>query len=119
MAKKPSLTDGSVELTLCDEPFVLTASLEATLKLSQGAGGLSRLVQAVRDLDFQACASIVAIGAGLDAKAAKRVPELLYRHGLVAAQPQLMEFVLILTNGGKPFVDLDDDEEGEGEAGNA
>ncbi|PRN02219.1 hypothetical protein A0O30_23740 [Pseudomonas sp. LLC-1] len=89
---------GTVTVKLGDEEFTLTPTLKAVRAIESRFGGLRGASQAITALSVEGCAIILVAGAGLDEKAAKAVPELIWMHGVLDASTQLNAYLVALYN---------------------
>jgi hypothetical protein len=94
------INHGTVEVTLGGETFVLEPTLNALQRIDRSFGSIRAAVQRCSELSLEAIVSVIAAGADVDAKEAKRLPELVYREGLVNVAPQLTEYLVALMNPG-------------------
>lgn len=108
------VTQGQVDVVIDGTTYTLRPSLAAAQTLSRAFGGLSPLLDRLRNADLDAYVAVVVQGAGLERRDAKAMPEAIWSHGVQSLMNPCTEFVLILVNGGRP---LDDD--GGEEAGKA
>ncbi len=90
---------GDVEITLNGTVAKLRPSLGAAKRVNS-AGGFANVVSRLQaaDLDFY----IMVVAAGMNKKTAE-VEEAVYLTGLPALGADVVKFVNILANGGKPF----------------
>lgn len=94
-----SLFDGFVTLQLDGKTVELKPSPGAALKLCKLYGGLFNILPRLRQLDLEAAAHVVQLGAQLEADISE-VQIAIYRTGILEVCPDLVEFVEILMNGG-------------------
>lgn len=113
---QPTLSDGTVELVLGETTYHLAATMNACLKLS-AMGGVMKAWEAVTALDLQAMAALVAVGAELDDREAMKLPERIFKAGIVEVRPKLQTYVMLLSNGGRLPSPEDDEPSGEIVAG--
>jgi hypothetical protein len=110
------ITAGQVAITLDGEPRHLTPTLNAATGISRQFGGLQAAQQRVLAQDLDAYVAIVRFGLGLRTDAeAKGLAEKVFAAGVRDMALPLVEFLIILANGGKP---VEDKAEPEGDAGN-
>ncbi len=90
---------GEIEIKLNGKLETLRPSLSAAKRVN-ASGGFAHVVNRVQaaDLDFY----ILVVAAGLRKKNAE-VEEAVYRTGLPALGADVVKFVNILANGGRPF----------------
>ncbi len=90
---------GEIEITLNGKVETLRPSLGAAKRVNS-TGGFAHVVNRIQaaDLDFY----ILVVAAGLGKKNAE-VEDAVYRTGLPALGADVVKFVNILANGGKPF----------------
>ena len=87
---------------------VLRPTLDACVKLSSGPGGINKMFERVRNLEFSAILAVIEAGLG---KTSKELPNLIYQTGLVNLHVPCSEFLAIISNGGRRFTE--EDKEGE------
>jgi len=100
-----------VIIELEGEEVTLTPSPDAIISLSAKYDGLGPLINALQRVNVQASVDVVVVGAGAKDKEAKTLANKVVREGVTKLMPQLLEFVFILANGGKPLKEADDDGE--------
>jgi hypothetical protein len=95
------------------EEMTLIPSPSAILSLSAQFGGFQPLVGAIGRLDIQAMVSVVVAGLGLEGRAARDMADAVAMSSGLEMAPKLIEFAMILANGGKPLkADKGDEDEG-------
>lgn len=113
---KPEPESGNITVILDGEEVVLKPSLRACMGISKMDSAPLVTANRVGQMDFDACLNVLAYGLGVAPD--KRLQEKLYRTGLLDLRSQLIIFIHIVNNGGKPLSDDEDDkkdEEGENE----
>lgn len=120
--EQPEPGIGDVPLDLDGEEVILRPSLKACIGISRLHSAPYETAQKVLGLDFDTSVKVLALGLN---QAPKQLEERLYRTGLVNVRNELIRFIHIVNNGGRPpaVMKFDDDgnpitEEGE-EEGNA
>lgn len=109
------LNAGEVEITLNGETLTLKPTIRAITTASRQFGGLMKAVEALRAGDLDAMAALISLGLGLQDKDARKMPDRVAENGITdGLVVALINFVGILSNGGKP---LADDGEGAGSGG--
>lgn len=113
-----AITVATVELTLGDKTFTLTPTLRALEQVCTRFGGIDQAMTACRSMNVQGLTQLVRIGAKASDADTKGLPELIYQAGLPTVAAEVVRFLAILMNGGRP---LDEEEaapteEGQGEA---
>lgn len=102
---KPEIGAGDVVVNLVDHgDVVLRPSLKACTQLSSAPGGINKMMEQVRNLEFGAILSVMTAGLGSNSK---DLPELIYKTGLVNLHLQCNEFLAIIANGGRRFTEED------------
>lgn len=105
---KAEIGAGDVVVNLVGHGDVtLRPSLKACTQLSSTPGGINKMMEQVRNLEFGAIFSVMTAGLGSNSK---DLPELIYKTGLVNLQLQCNEFLAIIANGGRRFTDEDQEE---------
>lgn len=99
---------GDIAVELDGKEMVLRPTLEACLAISKIAGGLNAAVQRCVALDIDTIVSIVIAGLGLNPNQAKKVPELVYKTGLIALSGPCIDFIHVVANGGRKIEDVED-----------
>lgn len=92
---------GDVELELGGETITLRPSLNAAMKLSTRAGGISGLVQKCLNLDIEAISDVIIIGGGI--KVQPDTKEKIFMQGLLDLSAPCIKYLNNLANGGKPL----------------
>lgn len=106
---KNKVNDGTVQIKLDGVEYDLKPTIEGVILMSRAYAGLSNLAQAVKNLDIEAMAVTVRAGALVDGKEAEQILPRLFKTGPINLMSDLLEFVLICTNGG--VLPSDDDSE--------
>jgi hypothetical protein len=101
---------GDVPITLGDKSLILVPSLDACIKISRLAGGLSAAVQRCAALDFDTILAILMAGIGANPRMEKEIAELVFETGLIALHAKCIDFIHIVANGGRPPQDEEDGE---------
>ncbi len=110
--------DGTLIIVLNGKERTLACNLRATQILSRNHGGLSNLTLQIQAQNFDACVSTIRWGLNLTDKQAGKLPDEVYENGLTGELlAQLMMYVAMLGNGGKPpeGANVSDSGSGEGE----
>lgn len=92
------LSYGQVELQLGDETLTLQPTLAALHKIDRAFGSLREASERVANLSLDALVTIITAGAGLDAQAAKALPERVFRAGILNLVGPVSEYLLVLMN---------------------
>lgn len=109
------ITSGEVEIELAGETKTLTCTLNAATRISRHFGGFQAAHQQLLGQNFDAYVVIIRHGLGLRTDAEiKALTEQVYRTGLSNLVVPLVDFVLMLANGGRPIEGLADEEPDEG-----
>ncbi|MBP2303421.1 hypothetical protein [Azospirillum picis] len=114
------LTANNVTITLNGEKVVLKPTPRAALAISTNFEGLQGAVPRLASQDIAAASFVVAAGAGIRGEAAKGLNEKIFAAGISDLAPSLIEFVVILMNGGKRPDSMlaNDDSDAEDDEGN-
>lgn len=108
------LNDGEVEITLNGTPRVLRPTLNAMQALSRGHGGLAGTRAAILNQEVDVYCNVLVHGMGLKEGDRRDLLKALYKNGMTTdLMVDLIRYVSILGNGGKPL----DEKEGEDEDG--
>ena len=107
---KAKLGAGDVEMELDGETVTLRPTLKAARAISSQAGGISGAVEAVGKLDLDAVIGIVTLGLGLTGQEAREIPEKVWRTGLTELVDPVLQYLMILANGGRPIEDGGEEE---------
>lgn len=106
------LNEGNVTITLNEQERVLKPSLRAMSMLSTQFGGLGKVRQLLVDQELNAAVAVIRLGLNLSDRDAKSLPDEVYENGLNAdLLIGLINYVGILSNGGKPLPDAPVDKE--------
>jgi len=89
---------GEVRITLAGKDLVLRSSLRAARAVSAGQDGFVGALQRVARYDFDAFASIIAVGIG---KEASEVEDAVYETGLPSLIDPVSKYVGYLMRGGR------------------
>lgn len=100
-----------ITIDLDGEDVTLIPSPDAIIFLSGKYDGFSPLLQSLQRLNIQAAVDVVIAGLGLEGKEAKAAGQRVAVTGTIDLMPKLVEFVMILANGGKPLKEAEDDGE--------
>lgn len=106
MAAKTSALDvkrARVSVEIDGEEVVLIPSPAAILSLSAQYGGFQPLVRTLGQLDVQAMVAVVVAGLGLSGREARDMTDAVAMSSSLELAPKLIEFVMILANGGRPL----------------
>jgi len=95
------ITKGEVVLTLADAEYTLTPSLNAFSRLSAVHKNHNALLEKVREGDVMTILSVIRLGLGWDDKAAKKLPDLIFKTGVGSLIEPTWDYVFRLFNGGK------------------
>lgn len=98
-----------VTIKLGDNDVVLKPSPAAILGLSEKYDGFEPLLAAVRRFRVQAAVDIVLAGAGAEGKAARALADQVVDAGMIDMLPSLVDFIMILANGGRRRSEEEDD----------
>jgi hypothetical protein len=114
------LTASNVTITLDGEKVILKPTPRAALAISNQFEGLQGAVPRLASQDIAAASFVIAAGASIRGEAAKGLSDRIFAAGISDLAPSLIEFIVILMNGGKRPDSLlanDDagDDEGNGE----
>lgn len=106
---------GTVELTVGDESYTLTPTLDCVRKLKRwGLGSPLKAIEACRDFDVDNLAIVIAAGAGIGQKQIEPLAQLIHDAGVVNVTAPVVEFLQLLLNPtGKDKAE--DEEESAGE----
>lgn len=108
---KAEMGAGDVLITLGDQEVILKPTLKAATVLSNGQGGITRMVQRCLDFEFDAIHTVILAGLGM--KGSKDLFELIYQAGLINLAPHCIQFLHVVANGGRPTGDAEEEEEDE------
>lgn len=96
---KPEIGAGDVVINLEGHGEVtLRPTLDACRRLSGMEGGVNKMIERCRNLEFGAIHSVIAAGLGKDSK---DLQDLIYRSGLLNLHGQCIDFLIIVANGGR------------------
>lgn len=112
-----SIDSGTVTITFDGEEYRLLPTIKAAKRISAHFGGFLPALTRLQSLDIDACVAVVRHGLNADDALAKRLDEMVWRANLGALLPSLVEYVLVLANGGAPL--REQAHEGNGEAAKA
>ena len=110
------LTAGEVPVMLEGEELILKPTLRAMNAVNRQFNGLRNARERLVNEDADAVSFILRHGLNMDDRAARDLPERVFRNGLTGdLLVSLIRYVAILGNGGKPLPDEPDGSD-EGEA---
>ena len=89
---------GHIALTLCGEEFTLTPTLEAMTAIDRQFGSLREAAFQVQQVSLAAIIHIINAGAALDRKERERIPDLVFRHGVLKVVPVIGDYIAALMN---------------------
>lgn len=104
---------GEVHITLDGSLATLRCTLRAAKEVNAVFGNYVDALRKLEIFDFFAYCAIVAAGLG---KSSKEVEAAVYTVGMKALNAPLSQFVLLLSNGGRPAEDSDGAPKNPGEA---
>lgn len=109
-----TIGSGDVEIKLGDKQFVLSPSLGAAMQVSAygGSRGLVAVNQSLMNFDLDMIQKVIIAGFN-GAKRPKNLEQLIYESGAQYGASKAIEFVNILSNGGKRIVTVDKEEDGD------
>jgi hypothetical protein len=96
---KARLGAGNVEIVLDGETAVLKPTLRAAQTLSRQHGGIAAAIEAVGKMDFDALASVIALG--LNRTDTKEVAEQVWTTGMTELAAPAIRYLSMLANGGR------------------
>lgn len=99
MTDKPKIGDGDVPITIAGKAYKLVPTYEAAMNLCKTGDGLAALITQCAALDGNAIKRVVAAGLG---KEADDLGQLLWAEGWRVVSGPAIEFLVILSNGGRP-----------------
>jgi hypothetical protein len=108
-SNKPAPGAGDVPLELDGEQVVLRPTLDAALQASRIANGLTGAIDQCARYDLDTIIRVVALGLGLSGNGSKDLPDKVYRTGVHIVAGKCIRFLNVLSNGGKPIVDDEED----------
>lgn len=104
--------DGDVELVLDGKTHILTPTAEACFAISRLRGGIREIERRVAALDADLICEVLGIALGLNPHQRKKMlPEAVYNTGLINITGPLIDFLLIIANGGRLVEDEPQDDE--------
>ncbi len=95
------MADGEVEIKLDGKPETLRSSLGAAKRVN-GMGGFAQVLNKLQAFDLEYYVGVVSAGLG---RKPHEVEEAVYKTGLPMLAGDLMVYVNLLANGGKPFTE--------------
>ncbi|WP_200475097.1 hypothetical protein [Azospirillum argentinense] len=97
-----SLSLGRKAITLAGERVELCCTMRAATTISDLYGGLLAAQQRCINLDATAIVVVVNAGANRNGEAAKKTDEQVFAAGLQTVAGDVIEFITLLANGGRP-----------------
>jgi len=92
------LNYGHVEVTVCDETYVLKPTLAVmdAIERRWPEGGLRAALEACGTMGARHLAYVIAAGANLGKKEARELPDAVFIEGTVRVAPAVLEFLTVL-----------------------
>lgn len=103
---------GDIPIKLDGKDLVLQPSVQACIAISRLGGGLTAAVQRCLSLDFDTICAVITAGLSLNPVQAKAIPEAVYKTGAMALSGPCIDFINVVSNGGRAISD-EDGEDGE------
>ena len=100
-AKKSSLTEGQITITLDGFDRELIPSVDAIVKLSRTYDGLAGILANIRQMNLDAYVATIRYGLQISDKEAKDLPAKVYEAGIIELMAPLTEYVMLLLRGGR------------------
>lgn len=106
---------GTVEITIGDETYTMTPTLDCVRKLKRwGLGSPLKAIEACREFEPDTLAIVVAAGAGKGQKQFEPLAQAIHDAGVVNVTAEVIEFLTMLLNPtGKDKTDEEEQPEGE------
>lgn len=100
----PKVGIGDVVITLDGQERILRPTLHAAMTVSKLSNGIVGAIQRVSTFDFDLVTQIIVLGLGMsnNARESRDIPEKVYRTGLMDLVPDVVRYLTILSNGGRP-----------------
>lgn len=89
---------GAVEITLCGETITLEPTLTAMKRIDRHFGSLRAAISQCQQLSLDGLVFVISAGAALDDAGKKRIPELVFKAGILSVVPPVNEFLMLLMN---------------------
>lgn len=105
---------GDIPIELDGQELILVPSLNACIRISRMAGGLNSAIQRCAQLDFETICEVVAAGLDANPVQAKKIPDAVFKTGMIGLHAKCIEFIHVVANGGRPPEPDEDQEGGEG-----
>ena len=102
------MRDG-ITLHLAGQPVELVPTLGAAVELNRRHGGLMNLLAALDRYDLNAAVDVVLAARGLPEASRQETTAAVYEHGLATLTPDLVRFVILLSNGGRSPTEKDEE----------
>lgn len=117
-ATASKITSGQVVITLDGEDLTLKPTPRAALAISRAAGGMQDAIRRLAALDVDMIAAVVNAGLNRSGDAAKKTAEEAFAAGFDGIAGKCIDFVVMLSNGGKPRDEQPADSEEDADQGN-
>lgn len=105
---KPETGAGDVKIFLEGHgEEVMRPTLDACRRLSSVNGGINKMIERCRNLEFEAIYTVIVAGLGTDSKT---LPELIYKTGLLKLHSPCIDFLIVVSNGGRPLVESEEED---------
>jgi hypothetical protein len=111
MADEAGPGAGNIEIEIDGKAMPMVPTAAACLAISRIAGGLNAAVQRCLQLDFDTITAVITAGLNLNPTQAKKLPDAIFKAGLISLASPCVDFIHVVSNGGRPI----SYEEGDGE----
>ena len=101
MLAKPEPGLGDVEIELDGRTHTLVPTWDACQRISNRLGGIGGAIEACAKLQMEPMVEIIQVGLGLNPQQAKKLPESVYKAGLIALQAPCIRFCRVIASGGR------------------
>jgi len=104
MVKNPKLGSGDVIIMLDDQEYTLKPTLRASQAISRRFGGLVKAVEQIQSFDTDAIVTVVAAALSINnPRELQDMAEKIFNEGVNSVAPKVIEYLGVLTNGGRPL----------------
>lgn len=102
---------GNVEITLDGKKVYLVPTYDAFSKINRDIpGGLVAAIDAVAKHDINAMFTVITHGVGFTLAGQVGLGEKIFKAGVVNVAPKVIDYLIILNNGGSPSTEVETDD---------
>lgn len=109
---EPMVGDGDIEIELDGKVHTLVPTAEICFAISRLRGGIREIERRILALDADMIVDVLGIAMGLNPNQKKKMlPKAVFNTGLINLTGPLIDFLLIVSNGGRPIAEDEEKED--------